>query len=803
MTMTIEEALAQAEEISTNSDWTILTGYVNKPMYSDSEVSVDLYSKTIGDLSGNVSTTEENNSEYIAFIMDRYHDGVDLSTMLIQLQYELEDGSGSIDGVVNAYMNEYQIKFGWAVPNAVTQQSRTIKIMIFCTGELDDGNSYLLKTLPVEYTINKTLNIGGSIPQPDENWYLQFVSMMNEKVTSASNFANTAETSATEASERLAEIQVIQNDINQSKNTVQTLAGEVQNNAMAAETSADAAKVSEETAKSWAEKAQELSGVNYASKELAGIVSPQDVYVNPENGHMSIITQTTEKTLSNSYAGGIKVNEIDGKSEQFSGTITDESGNEIEVPNPDYPQDILSVGGSSINMLDFYGTDVIKNHYAGDSGNIAPSSVGNDTWIVKVKPNSIYSFSRKNYENIGSFRAISFSQYPTTDIYGTLICFVDKNVLSGNFTTLADTKYIALYSDKINQESGVEKAELMINEGAIPLPYVPYGVTVALRTHGKNLCDGRWRQGNSSNTTTSTIVTSVIAIPCKIGDVFSVSCQGMRVALFIVSRQAYVNPEGMIQSTGLVNDSATITCQYDGFLKIQLIRTNLSAITPVEAQSMEVMWNKGEVMPYEPYQESVAYLSETLRGIGDVKDRIVKKDGVWQIERNIGEVTFNGSEAWAANSVYPETTRGISISDMKSNCSLMSNKYINQRTLGAVDGIYAASSINVTDMRYSTVEEFKASLQDSPLIVLYELATPTYEPLPESEQIALHSLESYDTVTYISCDSEVEPTIDVEYGTSRVGGYTLEAWNTSKRNEIEITAMKATHTTTTEEEVTA
>ena len=103
-------------------------------------------------------------------------------------------------------------------------------------------------------------------------------------------------------------------------------------------------------------------------------------------------------------------------------------------------------------------------------------------------------------------------------------------------------------------------------------------------------------------------------------------------------------------------------------------------------------------------------------------------------------------------------------------------------------------------MRYSTVDEFKTSLQESPLIVLYELATPTYEPLPESEQVALYSLESYDTVTYISCDSEVEPTWDLEYGTSKVGGYSLDAWNTAKRNEAKILAIETTQTTT--EEVT-
>jgi hypothetical protein len=35
---------------------------------------------------------------------------------------------------------------------------------------------------------------------------------------------------------------------------------------------------------------------------------------------------------------------MEGKTEQYTGTITDESGNEITVPNPDYPQEIVNAG---------------------------------------------------------------------------------------------------------------------------------------------------------------------------------------------------------------------------------------------------------------------------------------------------------------------------------------------------------------------------------------------------------------------------------------------------------------------------
>ena len=58
--------------------------------------------------------------------------------------------------------------------------------------------------------------------------------------------------------------------------------------------------------------------------------------------------------------------------------------------------------------------------------------------------------------------------------------------------------------------------------------------------------------------------------------------------------------------------------------------------------------------PYEPYQEDkLTILSPVqLEKVGDVADRIIEKDGVWGVEKNVETIVLDGSEGWIKN---PET----------------------------------------------------------------------------------------------------------------------------------------------------
>ena len=68
--------------------------------------------------------------------------------------------------------------------------------------------------------------------------------------------------------------------------------------------------------------------------------------------------------------------------------------------------------------------------------------------------------------------------------------------------------------------------------------------------------------------------------------------------------------------------------------------------TPNTVTYSDVMLNIGDTaLPWEPYagyQTAAITLAEPLRGIGDVRDRIMCRDGVWGVERAINQIDDTG-----------------------------------------------------------------------------------------------------------------------------------------------------------------
>lgn len=68
--------------------------------------------------------------------------------------------------------------------------------------------------------------------------------------------------------------------------------------------------------------------------------------------------------------------------------------------------------------------------------------------------------------------------------------------------------------------------------------------------------------------------------------------------------------------------------------------------TPNTIIYSDVMLNIGDTaLPWEPYRSKTAAitLTEPLRGIGDVRDRIMCRDGVWGVERAINQIDDTGT----------------------------------------------------------------------------------------------------------------------------------------------------------------
>lgn len=74
-----------------------------------------------------------------------------------------------------------------------------------------------------------------------------------------------------------------------------------------------------------------------------------------------------------------------------------------------------------------------------------------------------------------------------------------------------------------------------------------------------------------------------------------------------------------------------------------------------------------------------------------------------------------------------------------------------------------------------TIEDARAWLIDNGVKFVQSLEEPTTEELPTADRIALNSLPTYDGVTYVEfVDVGVMPSVSLDYGTSKIGGMTLE-----------------------------
>ena len=142
--------------------------------YVDDEGPIEVVGRTIGDTSNEISVEGENSSQYLQFIMPRYYDGIDLTTMTINIHYEIEEGIGSNDYPVNAYYSDEHIKFGWIIPQQALMEEGTISFCIFALGS-HNNRSYVFKTETKKYVVQSGLDIMGGIIEPDENWYLEFI----------------------------------------------------------------------------------------------------------------------------------------------------------------------------------------------------------------------------------------------------------------------------------------------------------------------------------------------------------------------------------------------------------------------------------------------------------------------------------------------------------------------------------------------------------------------------------------------------------------------------------------------------
>lgn len=206
----LQQAQSQADTASVQSDdfaveavsdtpYTRSEKYVWYNNYSDDKLSYVDTNKSITVDSSQINISQEENSQFIPFEMNRYYDGIDLSEMLIQIHYVNKNNEEDYDNVVNCQYNDSKIRFAWLVDRGVTYLAGNVSFEIRATGTNEKGENYCWISKP-----NGKINIlesltGTGIVKPDSDWYTGFINTMNSKISEATAYAQQAEASATRA----------------------------------------------------------------------------------------------------------------------------------------------------------------------------------------------------------------------------------------------------------------------------------------------------------------------------------------------------------------------------------------------------------------------------------------------------------------------------------------------------------------------------------------------------------------------------------------------------------------------------
>lgn len=204
------------------------------------------------------------------------------------------------------------------------------------------------------------------------------------------------------------------------------------------------------------------------------------------------------------------------------------------------------------------------------------------------------------------------------------------------------------------------------------------------------------------------------------------------------------------------------------------------------------------VVSYEPITDYQLYqsqsfnytLSNPLYRLSDSVYDYIDVDRS-KIVRNVGVVTFDGSDDEEISKVsntninvyqFSRAINSIEKYAKYAKCDSFQTATAYANDLLRNDNkIYAATvSCYLSFDKMNTVEKLKAYLQQNPITVYYQLATPIEEPLSSDLQTLLQSLKSYYPQTNIMFDTEVKPYINFDYKLN------LKSWIEDKDNkEIE------------------
>lgn len=451
----------------------------------------------------------------------------------------------------------------------------------------------------------------------------------------------------------------------------------------------------------------------------------------------------------------------------------------VASPSPDWPQPIHSVA-DEVNLLNL--NKSVSSTYAG----ITVTSNGDGSFSYKgtATEQNINIWLAGNYGVETPVISLKKGEYgaPNTEalFYNGTTYLNQFNVISVPDGGM-DITGIRVPSAKIGT-SYDKTIYPMLNVGSTPLPWRPYGHNVTVESEGAQLLNTDVMGSNSNsitvtvdgegyivlNGTASTLVFVTIPVPISAGTRVYLSANNPSVNQGVRVRISYQNNNSAGDLT-LSNENATTawTLKYDADRFV--IRVE-EGTTLINFRLRPMMSLSASPLPWQPYvapSSALITLTDSLRGIpvdsgGNhtdesgqqwIADYIYRRqtDGKWMLWRNCGEVVYDGSEDeyWYQSAIvsYRFITSGA-ISPAQSAAIAINFKLSTTQTTDV--GWFVSNDGNGSryfNSNQNSLEAWKTWLAENPQTVVYQLATPTIEELPEDVQAELNGLYTYNLHT--------------------------------------------------------
>lgn len=547
---------------------------------------------------------------------------------------------------------------------------------------------------------------------------------------------------------------------------------------------------------------------NEKDKIFHTLVNGDDLWNKP----YTFETDTTIKCyIANGEYGNIKIYPMINKGDSPL-SIEPYTGGQPS-PNPDYPQIVHGVGD-----MGFFDGELLQGYYQVSDGTFKPATVALcNKNPIPCKPGDKIIFE---YEDVINGSGISIFFYKSD---GTFISRVNKvGVRKIEGVAPQDTTYCNIVINPVSEPIPVASAKhitVTIND--------KYAVCV--KSKGKNLLNltgeilySFGRETIFDNQVTINPTTDGRTAPGVwfiLGDIKKFLGKTIYVKADAIQRSGNYNPRMLLMTIkGNTSVRTYLTYSYSKAGQVMSVKipddldTNEASdlalnmyvndgSSQVDADSYAIFTNvyAGLSEPtneFVPYQSNVTYIPVDYPLFEG--DKIVRRNGEYKLLRKWKQEVFDGSEdeGWVQGKSNTNQFYTSQYKEKKVNADIVSNRF-KHATSVEPPSIWIGNDINIYfESGYldnNTIAGFQEWLQENPVSCVYELATPTEEPLSSEAMKTLYSI--------MACDEETELTIvgvpsDAEIQNQFLlprnedGALNTTAYCTAKRNEIALEELE-------------